>query len=283
MLIWYVATSGGDQVAVQRFMSMTDERAARKAFGLQLIIAAVVGITLGIAGFAMLGYFQSSPELLPPEFSLVRGADNVFPRFISFHLPPVVSGLVASGMLAAAMSSMDSGINSISAVVTTDFVDRFRRRPLEESEHVRLARWLAGLVGVLVLLGSMLIERVPGNILGVASKTVNLFTVPIFCLFYFALFVPGASRRGVWSGCIAGILAGATIAFSGPLLTFAVKTWHWDAAVFGVEMITTIDSTTGIGSSSAPDPVSFQWIAAVSLIVNVSIGWAVSLLDKRRA
>ncbi len=255
ILIWFVATSGGDQVSIQRFMATRDVAAARKAIGLQLIVAMVVGITLGFAGFAMLGYFQANPDLLPAGFSLKENADDVFPLLIAFHLPPVVSGLVASGMLAAAMSSIDSGINSITAVVTTDFVDRFSNGPISENRHVRLAKWIAVVVGVIVVLGSSAVTIVPGNITAVTMKTVNLLTVPIFGLFFFALFVEKASTKGVWIGCLSGAAVAAAVAFSGPL------------------------------TGAETDPISFQWIAPAALVVNITVGWTASLMlpDKERA
>ena len=130
VLIYAVATAGGDQVSVQRFMSTGDARQARRAIGLQLLVGATVGLTLGIAGFALLGYFEANPALLPAEMHPLKAhADQVFPHFIAHGLPPVVSGLVLAGLFAAAMSSIDSGINSITAVVTTDFLDRFGLKP----------------------------------------------------------------------------------------------------------------------------------------------------------
>lgn len=114
-LIWYIATSGGDQVSVQRFMATRDAKAARLALAVQLGVAALVAITLVLVGFALLRYFQSQPDLLPPGKTLREAADNLFPRFIAFHLPPGISGLVVAAMFAAAMSSIDSGVNSITA------------------------------------------------------------------------------------------------------------------------------------------------------------------------
>ena len=143
---------------------------------------------------------------------------------------------------------MDSGVNSISAVVTTDFVDRFAKDEGSEARHVSLAKWLAAAVGVVVVAGSLLIPLVPGNILAVASKTVNLLTVPIFGLFYFALFSRRASVRGVWIGCVASVLVAAAIAFSGPL------------------------------TGQPTDPISFQWIAPAALIVNLVVGWTASAI-----
>ncbi len=253
-IIWYVATSAGDQVSVQRFMSTRNLRAARIAIGVQLCVGMVVGITLGLAGFAMLGYFQAHPELLPDGISMKENADKIFPYFIGHHLPNVISGLVAAGLFAAAMSSMDSGINSITAVVNTDFVERLGSGKRNERQQVVLARWLALIIGVIVVLLSAPITLIEGNITAVTQKTVNLLTVPIFCLFLFALFFKRASPAGVWIGWFCGTAVALLIAFSGPIFGF-------------------VETVNG-----KVDPISFQWISVLSLVVNVVAGMVFSLL-----
>ena len=60
-LVWYICTSGGDQTSVQRFMAVEDVRAARRAYATQLVVAVIVGVTLGMVGFALLGLFPSPP------------------------------------------------------------------------------------------------------------------------------------------------------------------------------------------------------------------------------
>jgi SSS family solute:Na+ symporter len=182
--------------------------------------------------------------------SLAEHADDLFPHYIAFHLPPVVSGLVVAALFAAAMSSIDSGVNSIAAVVQTDFFDRIGRRPQTEAEKFRRARWLAFAIGAIVVVGSSQMGLVLGNITAVTNRTSNLLTVPIFCLFFFALFVPCATPIGVWTGAVCGIATAALVAFSGP--------------IFGA------DPTTGY------DPISFQWIGPAALVVNVAVGWLVS-------
>ena len=57
-------------------------------------------------------------------------ADQFFPHFIANGLPTGLTGLVIAAMFAAAMSSLDSGVNSITAVVSTDFIERFRKKEL---------------------------------------------------------------------------------------------------------------------------------------------------------
>lgn len=245
VLIWYTCTSGGDQVSIQRFMATKDAATARKAIGMQLLVGGIVGITLGFVGFAMLGYFQANPTLLPEGMTLKENADKIFPHFIAFHLPPVVSGFVVAGLFAAAMSSIDSGVNSITAVVMTDFLDRFGRKPETERKHVRFARGLAFGIGATVVLCSTMMEHVPGNITAVTNKTVNLLTVPIFLMFFFALFVPFANAIGVWIGVLCSVTTAALIAFSGP--------------IFGL-------------NEFGRDPVSFQWISPCALLVGISVG-----------
>jgi SSS family solute:Na+ symporter len=258
IFFWIVATMGGDQVSVQRFMATEDIRAARRALAVQLGLSMLVGLTLACVGFALLGYFQANPERLGEGLDLKQNADKIFPHFIAFHLPPVISGLVLSGLFAAAMSSLDSGVNSITAVVMRDFLDRFGYGAKSDAEHFRLARWMAFAIGAIVVIGSLFMERVPGNLTAVTGKTVNLFTVPIFCLFVFALVIRFASPIGVWIGTACGVTTGVLIAFSGPIFVpdFDPKTMS--------------------------DPVSFQWMQLASFLVTITSGCLASLIFPQR-
>lgn len=244
MFLWNVCTSVGDQVSVQRFMATEDARAARRAIGLQLGIGALVGLTLGMVGLALLGYYRGDPSLVPEGIGLKEFADKAFPLFIAEQLPPVVTGLVMCGLFAAAMSSIDSGVNSITAVVLNDFLAGKRKRAPERDVH--FARCIALAVGTIVVVLSTTMKHIPGNFLAVTSKTVNLLTVPIALLFVFALWVPFANARGVWFGTLCSVAAAVLVAFSG--------------TIFGT------DPTTGA------DPVSFQWISPVALVVGLVAG-----------
>ncbi len=256
IFLFLVCTSMGDQVSVQRFMSTKDVRTARKAIAMQLTTAFVVGSTLCVVGLALLGFFQANPDLLPADESINFQADQLFPHFISAQLPPVVTGLVVAGLFAAAMSSIDSGVNSITAVVMTDFFDRFGRKPQSGKQQLGLARSLAIGIGVIVVSISTLMKYVPGNFLAVTNKTTNLFTGPIALLFIFALFVPFANARGVWIATLASVATAAIAAFSG--------------VIFGP------DPVTGL------DPISFQLILPSCLVVGLLVGLVACKFFSRR-
>ena len=299
IVTWYIATSAGDQTSVQRFMATRNAATARRALATQLCVGGIVVITLHLVGMALLGFFQTNPDALPADMDIKAGADKLFPRYVSFELPIGVSGFVVAAMFAAAMSSIDSGVNSITAVVTTDFVDRLRRGPLSEKANLRAVKFMSLGIGIIVVLGSTYMKYIPGNITAVTNKTANLVTSPIFALFFFALFVRFAHPVGVWIATICGVTTAGVIAFSGPLVVFLATSFGWDPQTFGVELLTKIDPatgdeflvsavrelnrTTGQTELVARDPVSFQWIGPVSLTVNLFVGIVLSWLLPRRS
>ena len=173
-----VCIAGGDQTMVQRFMATRDARAARRAYLTHQVVNVVIIVSLWMVGFALLGFFQEFPANLPAGIELTRNGDDVFPYYIAYMLPPGVSGLVVSAMFAAAMSSVDSGVNSITAVVSRDFLERFGKLPESERVRTRIAKILAFVIGGLIVVGSSFLEQVPGNIWAVSNKTSSLFVGP---------------------------------------------------------------------------------------------------------
>ncbi len=252
-LVWGLSTAGGDQTAIQRYMATRDARAARRAYLTNQIVAATVVVTLTITGFALLGFFQHYPEALPPGKSIQANADDLFPYVIAYHLPPVVSGLVVSAMFAAAMSSVDSGVNSITAVVMSDYIGRLRRETVSERTHIWFSRVMAMIIGIIVVGGSTIVGRIPGNIIAVTNKSSNLIVAPLFSLFIFALFIPFARPVGAIVGVLCGVITAVLVGFSGPIFGYA-------------------DPATKL------DPISFQWIAPAALSVSLATGCLVSLV-----
>jgi len=240
--IWYLCTCGSDQMAIQRYLSTRDVRSARQAFAISMGTDAVVTLFLGIIGLALLAYFRAHPGLAPPGQSLSAAADQLFPRFIVSGLPAGLSGLVVAALLAAAMSSLSAGINSASSVITTDLIDRFRPRTRSEIEHLRLNRRVSIGVGAIVIGLSLYVSLVPGNLLEVCYRVVNLFVAPLFVLFFMAMFVPWATPGGTL------VAAAASVAV-------AVGIGHF--RLFGLD---------------------FLWIMPGSLAAGIAVGLLASLL-----
>ena len=249
-LIWWVCTSASDQMSIQRYLSTRNEAAARRAFLHNCIGSVVVTAVLGFVGLAVLGFYQLNPLLLPDHLSLERNGDGLFPHYVSHFLPVGMPGLITAGMLAAAMSSLSSGINSSITVVSKDFVEAFRpNRHRTDRDRLRTARWLAAGVGIVAISGSQIAGMIPGNLIEVVSKSINLFVCPLFGLFFLALFVRFATPFGA--------IVGAAYSF-----TAAVLVGYWDLVIGGA-------------------PVSFRWIAPVALATSLIFGPLFNLLPTR--
>ena len=248
-VLWWVCTAGGDQTAIQRFMATEDAAAARRSFLVNSLAGGAVTIVLMLVGFALLAFYQGDPSRLPEGKTIANDADGLFPYFISAHLPAGLSGLVMCGLFAAAMSSVDSGVNAITAVVTSDLVERFRTEPLPEEIRIRFARWMALGIGlVVVLVSSFVMDHVPGNFLEQAKRSFGLLVTPMFLLFFFALFMRSVTE--------AGAIIGAATAF---VASFLVAYW---------DLITNLT------------PISFQWMFPVSLLVGIAAGDLVSRIQR---
>jgi len=213
LFVWYICTTGSDQMAVQRYLSTKDIKTARRSFLVSLFSSFISYVLLAMVGLAMLVYFTNNESLLMGGQTLQEQADTLFPRFILIALPPGVSGLIIAGLIAAAMSSMSSGLNSVSSVISEDIIKRFRRSDAPKMDLLKQAKLLSYFTGVIVILLSFFVGAVQGNLLDVVMKVVNLFVAPLFVLFFMALFVSFATERGTFWGGIFSIVAAVAVAF----------------------------------------------------------------------
>jgi SSS family solute:Na+ symporter len=213
-VIWYVASSGSDQMSIQRFLATENIQTARKTFAVSLITSFVAQFLLGLVGLAVLAYFLDNPQFLAAGESVSTHADILFPKFILVGLPIGISGLVAAGILAAAMSSLSSGLSATSSVISEDLFKRFSRKSKPKKvNQLKRIRTLSLFVGIFTLALSLLISRVEGNLYDVVVKVVNLFVSPLFVLFFMALFIPFATARGVLIGGLISIAMAIAVAF----------------------------------------------------------------------
>jgi SSS family solute:Na+ symporter len=210
---WYICTAGSDQMAVQRYLSTKDIKQARRSVAFTLLTDFIVLAFLIMLGLALLAYFRHHTHLLPGGTSPSDHADSLFPRFIMIGLPSGIRGLIISGLLAAAMSSLSSGLNSACLVVSRDFVARFRKTPAGESSQVRWAMVISFGIGAVVIILSLLFSKVKGNLVEVSYKTVNLLAGPLFVPFFMAFFVRRASTLGTFIGVLVSIATAVLMAF----------------------------------------------------------------------
>jgi solute:Na+ symporter, SSS family len=220
---WFVCTAGSDQMAIQRYLSTADAKTARRAYLASLVATACVVIILGVLGLSLLAYFQNQPGSIMGGRNVTEAADLLFPHFIVSRLPMGFSGLILAGLMAAAMSSLASGINSSGLVIIEDFIFRFSRMRLAETQRVVIAKAVSFSIGVVMVLLSLLMDRVKGNLLEVTYKTSNLLVAPLFVPFFMAMFVRRATEWGTFLGTIVSVVVCVLVGFSAELFRFSIS------------------------------------------------------------
>ena len=195
---------GTDQVTVQRLLAVKTFRGMAKATIFFAIAELFIVSLLLYVGLGLFAYFHTFPSELAAGIS----GDRVLPYYIMHALPQGVSGLLITGIFAAAMSSVDSGINSVATVLINDFVRPLRTRPRSEQQDVKLARQLTLLLGSFATAVAFYVTGV-GQILKASSAFLGLFGGPILALFLLGML----TRRVNFRGWLIGLLVAVPTTF----------------------------------------------------------------------
>ena len=207
--LWNVCTQGSDQVAVQRYLSTPTLEAARKSVWMYAFFKFMLTACLLVCGLALFAYYADRSGLPVQQFQqqIAPRADKVMPQFIVQVLPPGVSGLLLAALLAAAMSSLSSAINSISSVVSSDFLGRLRPKASTDALGLeKLVSLAAGVIAVTAGLGiAAALHHVDWNLVELSNRVNTVFVGPMGVFFFAGILLRRVGTKAV----IAGFLVGA--------------------------------------------------------------------------
>lgn len=219
MTIWAVLAGGvvnnlgnyiGDQMSLQRYLASGDARESTRAFLVNVVSAAVVVVLWGVVGVALRIWYTTVPDS-----GLPGNQDEVLPYFIATQLPPGITGLIIAAVLAATMSSMTSGINTLAGVITLDFWGRFggKTDALSSRQQLRRGRWVSLAVGVAATLSVGLIEGL-GTIFDIGQTLLGALGGPLFACVLLAVTRLRLAPTAVLIGFVLGPVAGWIVAYS---------------------------------------------------------------------
>jgi SSS family solute:Na+ symporter len=204
----YTAYYGCDQSQAQRLLAASDERETRRILAMNGIFRFPLVLAYCLVGLGLAAYALEHGDFIAALPSTADGNANlnlVFPAYVAREFAPGLAGLAIVGLFAAAMSSIDSALNSLSASTIEDFVARFR--PLEE-RRLFLASKLATLFwGLFAIVFSYQVERIAPTVLEAINKVGSMANGPLLALFCVAVFTPGAGQRAAITGFCAGLCA----------------------------------------------------------------------------
>ena len=148
-----------DQIALQRILSTSSYESARRAMYTNIVISVPMSLLFYFLGIALFSYYFHQPESARPA-----SGDLAIFRFIAEKMPTPLAGMMIAALLAAVMSTLDSGINSLSTIMTKDFYLRFFRKDAAELQQVRYAKLMTGLVGLLAIGVALILATISENV-----------------------------------------------------------------------------------------------------------------------
>lgn len=149
-----------NQEVVQRYCAAKSDDDARRALWICCWSCLPTWGYFMLVGTALYVYYRVFPDPAAAEMlSGVRKAEGIVPLFVTSQLGPGFTGLIIAAVLAAAMSSMSSAMNSISAVAITDLYRRHVAPGRPETHYVRAAKGVTLASSLIMIAGAWWLVR----------------------------------------------------------------------------------------------------------------------------
>lgn len=206
-LFLYVSYYGCDQSQVQRELCARNQDESQLALWLNgvfrfplVLLYCLVGVGIGVYAASDLSFLMSlSAEGESPNYNLA------VPAFIIQQLPSGVVGIALVALFAAAMSSLDSVINSLSATTMEDFVRRFHPEDSwSDARELLYSRLLTVAWGVIALTLSFFVDDIASTVLVAINKIGSLINGPVLGVFLLGILTSRTTGTGACLGLLAG-------------------------------------------------------------------------------
>ncbi len=242
---------GTNQQPVQRYMTVAEPREAQRALLLG-VGAGVIGVTLSLLlGVFLFLFYQHFPDLLPDGLT----PDQVMPHFVNTEVPPILTGALVAAVFAAAMSSLDSALNSLAAALTVDFLARFRPET-PEATRLRFAKIVVVTAGILGIAIGIYASRTEAPLIDLILSFMGYFAGGLLGLFLLGMLTRRANGHGAFAGAIVGTLVVLMVTEND----------------FGLPRLYDLFGFA---------PIPFIWSTAVGLAITMVVGYLVSMLGHR--
>ncbi|HZL91906.1 MAG TPA: hypothetical protein VFB96_26280 [Pirellulaceae bacterium] len=193
---------------------------------------------------------------------------QMLPQFAADHLPWGAAGLVVAALLAACLSSIDSGLNSVCSLFVMDLHRRFgvgkawlarklNKQPAEltEADELVLARPLTIIVGIGATLFSLLMAQAD-DLTCIGVGVANTLSAPLLGVFLLGMF----TRRCTAAGALVAMIGGGL-------------------CTVGIAACNKLAAAGLLPSEYAPHDI---WIVTIGTLATLIIGYAASVVIGKR-
>jgi solute:Na+ symporter, SSS family len=171
-----------------------------------------------------------------------RDVNYIIPHFVLNFLPIGLAGIFIAAIMAAAMSSISSELNSLSTVTVIDFYRRWARPEGSDRHYLLISKFATGFWGLFACFVATYAATL-GSLIEVVNRFGSFFYGSILGVFLLAM-VPFARPWAAFVALIAGMSAVAAVSIQAPALSFL---WHNVIGAGTVVATGVLLSVAGIG------------------------------------
>jgi SSS family transporter len=224
-LFMYLPGYAVSQNMIQRYVCAGTLSRGRGVVVLSAVINVGLGLLFLLVGTALFAFYsQPGGAGLPVAGDTIAKEDQILPYFVSTQLPGVgLVGLIMAGLFAAAMSTIDSGINGVTSVIVYDWLSG-RELPL------RTGRILTAVLGIVVIGAAMLVPVLGETVLDIITTIAGTSLGMLLAIYLLGMFMPHVNLPGILTGLAVGLICLALIWF----FTDIPKWWFGAFTIFPV-------------------------------------------------
>tara|TARA_R110000850_G_scaffold164847_5_gene289852 strand:+ start:1744 stop:3228 length:1485 start_codon:yes stop_codon:yes gene_type:complete len=203
---------GIDQNYIQRYHAAESEKAANRSLWIGALLYIPVSLLFFLIGSLLFSFYQTAPDDVAVIQSMAgdrKFEDSILPHFMANYLPAGVGGLILAALAAAAMSTIDTSLNSSATITLKDLWIRLVRRgnEISEAETMKVLRISTVAWGVIGTGTALLLTGNAKNILDIWWQLSGMFAGGMLGLFLLGLIVRKAGNAAAATGVIIGVVS----------------------------------------------------------------------------
>ncbi|KAL3847668.1 hypothetical protein ACJMK2_018568 [Sinanodonta woodiana] len=295
--------------SVQRISSTPSQKDARQVLLLTAPVFFATMVLAAVEGIIAYAYYDTL-RCDPLASKQIRDPNQIIPYMVMdiFQSMYGMPGLWLASLFSASLSTLSSGLSSLSALFWHDIV-KPHVKPMSEKQATIIAKCSVTLFGGISILIAFLISMIGGTLIQITSSVLSAFGGPLTGMFLLGAFFPFANAKGAIAGSLSGVMFTFWIAMGQMMTKGSVKNTKLTPAPVTFcpgmnvsmpgfyDLNATVDAMDNlifystqashhVGPVLEPEmtgisrlyTVSYQWFGTIGILTTIVVGVIVSLL-----
>lgn len=282
----WLAVYGVNQAQIQRACTCPTLKKAQLALWLNFPGLCLILYICCLIGIVLYDFYRTCD---PKSYGLIQQADQLLPLYVMDILGFLkgLPGLFIACLFSGALSTISSGLNSLSTVILQDVIRTYIVKDMSENKATWISKILVIILGFLCL-GLAYVASLLGGVLQAALSLFGMIGGPLLGLFTLGLFFPWANKWGAYTGLIGSLIfmfwigiGAQTYKFPSPKSMIDISGCNWNVTqppptVNITTIPTTVAAATTIGPVQVLYTLSYLWYSATAVLTTLVIGLLVS-------